>query len=299
MCDRGGGLASTLDDPAILVILAALHGDLRTVAIMHALARRGPVLIIGETQQAALVGLAVECYVDELTRHARGFAPALCDTLDDEPLRAAVRDDMRRAGALGFVQRGPVRLHLEMTLLFGVGFADDPQYPWAAALQGSLGFADPMDRADDLHARVVAYVDEVGGPDDAHGRAAWRRLAARVDGGLELDPNDLDAELLELLTTVHPHKVAAVGAAPVQRLISEARTRAREVHGFTSARAHALMAALAFGLGHRCDTDPFLPWISRALVPGDATPERVAERLEQRARTWLAATLRASGAAPA
>jgi hypothetical protein len=53
------------------------------------------------------------------------------------------------------------------------------------------------------------------------------------------------------------------------------------------------MVVLMFAFGHRCDADPFLPWIARTLGRADeAAPDAAAVALERRALTWLDAVLR-------
>src|SRR5215216_3572942 len=63
----------------------------------------------------------------EMLAHSKEFSPTLCNTLTDDQLRIAVGQAMRRAGGYGFTNRGPIRLYIELSILFGSDFDADPQ----------------------------------------------------------------------------------------------------------------------------------------------------------------------------
>jgi hypothetical protein len=150
-----------------------------------------------------------------------------------------------------------------------------------------------MDRAEALHARTLAYLARVDGPDNVTTRAALAELRERCARGVTLPENGLEDELLRLMAEVHPRKADETGEAALRRLVAGALAHGRGRDGFRAPRPLGLVAVLMFAFGHRFDADPFLPWIARTLerAPADA-PEAIARRLERRALTWLDAVLR-------
>lgn len=51
-------------------------------------------------------------------------------------------------------------LYATLMFLMGSGFASDPLYPWAAALLGDSSLADPDEKAQALHGRAVAHLEQ-------------------------------------------------------------------------------------------------------------------------------------------
>ena len=67
----------------------------------------------------------------EMVDHLHTFAPPRCELAGLEAVTQLVSLGIDRAHAWGFTKRGPVRLYLEMLMLFGWGFDEDPLFPWA------------------------------------------------------------------------------------------------------------------------------------------------------------------------
>lgn len=230
----------------------------------------------------------------EMVTHCREYSPHLCKTLDAAGLAAAVRRAVERAEADGWTLRGPIRLYIDLSLLFGSGFADDPQYPGAMALARDVT-GDELMRSEALHVWACEYLRRVGGPDNAYTRASLERLAAADESTLTVGTERFAADVLHLLKTMHPEKYAYTGEAPLLALIAAADERARSVHGFRSARAVLVLAVLMFAFGHECDRDPLYPWIERTLVDADGDRDALAMKLERRSRIWLRAVLKNVG----
>ena len=194
---------------------------------------------------------------------------------------------MEQAAGYGFRQRGPVRLYLELMVLFGSRFATDPQYPWAAAILADQDAASQMRRARTLHRHVLKYRQAVAGPGDGWTLRALRNIRAWAAGPIDFAPDRLVPTMLDVCTAIYPEKAAYVGHEALTALIRKGGQGARNQR-FTSPRAMALVVVLMLAFGHGCGTDPFYPWITRTLRDERFTdPAARAARLEQRALTWL------------
>jgi hypothetical protein len=231
-------------------------------------------------RKVALIG-----FEDEMVAHSQDFAPKLSTVLGAQQLRSAVRAAMARADGYGFTNRGPMRLFVELILLFGSAFDTDPQYPWAAQILGDG--APQMRRADLLYARVLNYQERVCGADLTNTRTALWNLSFFAQQPFALTAQAFVPEMLREMTAIYPQKAAYLGDEALSALIREGCAVARELR-FPTLRGYSLVIALMFAFGHGCTDDPLYPWIARTLNDGRiAEPGARAERLERKSLTWL------------
>lgn len=248
-------------------------------------------LQITRRQMAHFRDAAARHFEDLMVAHTRDFAAHLYDVIGPSQMRLAVTQALARAHAYGFTFRGPLRLYVELTLLYGSRFDDDPQYP---ALRAILTAPyDQMLRSQQIYDHVVVYSTQVAGPDASNVYEALQMLAQIARAPNQYKLSDLDARLLEDMTRGFPQKAAYVTEPNILRLIGEGREEARQ-HGFQTARAQALIPILKYAFGHGCTDDPLYPWIQRTLTdPRIVDATRRAQRLERKAITWLDHVLKA------
>ena len=98
-----------------------------------------------------------------MVAHLAEFSPPLFKAVGEEQMRKAIRFGIGRADSYGFTFRGPVRLYLELMLLFGSHFDTDPQYPWAAAILTDQDSDPQMQCAERLYEVTMDYREEVAG----------------------------------------------------------------------------------------------------------------------------------------
>jgi hypothetical protein len=221
-------------------------------------------LQIRPEQMVAFEDQAERRFEEEMVAHAVEVAP-WCDGLAPVELREAVRDVLRRGAGFGFTLRGPQRLYLELSLVYGTGFARDPQYPWAAAALEDE--AEQMERAVALFDATSDYEENVFGPAGATLERFWEDMVVRLDAVPVRMGDDLASSLLDEWEGLFPEKVGYVGHDGLSVLIRDASREARQA-GIPD--EGALLAALKFSFGAECRIDPFLPWIAEALTSGDA-----------------------------
>jgi hypothetical protein len=242
---------------------------------------------IRKQQVEALERAALRAFEDEMVVHLGRFSPPLFKATGEDAIREAIRLGIERAGGYGLTLRGPVRLYLELMLLFGSRFDTDPQYPWAAGILIDRDSGPQMQRADLLYERTMDYRKEVAGPEDAFALEALAKIRALAREPLRLSAGDLVAAMRREIAAVYPQKAAHVGADGIDALIREGIDEARR-HRFEADRAVALVVVLMLAFGHGCSEDPLYPWIGRTLkIEAITDPEARARRLESKALTWL------------
>ena len=202
-------------------------------------------------------------------------------------MREVIRLGMARAGSCGFDSRGPIRLYLEMMLLFGSDFDTDPQYRWSAEILNNRNVGSEMERADFLYHRTLHYRENVGGPDDEYTLQALDKIRHWAQQPLPFTGRNFLQEMLQEIRRIYPQKADYVGEAAVEELV-QLGGREASTFGFSTPRSVALMVVLMLAFGHGCTHDPLYPWIARTLkdVAIVDAPSR-AKRLESRALTWL------------
>jgi hypothetical protein len=243
------------------------------------------VLVIRSAQVLAFEAAARQRFEDEMLAHGRRFSPRLSEVLGDEGLRLAVRSAIARSAHHGFTYRGPIRLFVEMTFLFGSAFDTDPQYRVVGDVLHSAD--DQMTRAQRIHEWHGDYLERVSGPGATNVHSALRGLLTFAREPLTIPAEDLRQGLLREMIRIFPQKASYVGEAALSALIDEAADEARR-RDFEGARATALLVVLKFAFGHGCTADPLYPWIAKTLDDERiAGPAARAARLEKKALTWL------------
>ena len=219
--------------------------------------------------------------------HLAKFSPPLWRVAGEQPWRAVVRWGIARAEAWGWQLRGPIRLYLELMLLFGSHFDSDPQYPWAGDILRNKSAVSEFQRAEWLWEKTLDYQAKVAGDGGVNTRRALERLLHIGRNPLEFAPDDFETTLMAEFATVFPEKVEVVGASNIRRLIDTGRVQS-QTYGFTGQRGEMLLIVLMFGFGHGCARDGLYPWIGRTLADSRVINAAArAKRLERKSLVWL------------
>ncbi len=223
-------------------------------------------LTIRREQMEALEDAQRHQFALEIVEHLRSYSPTHAARIGDPALYQVARSGLARAEQYGFTLRGPVRLFIELMVLLGSYFDTDPQYPWAGKILNDRSTSDEMTRANLLQEQAVKFYDTVLGPDYQYEHAAIRCLRAEdFEGFPELDAMPFRSELLRRLGTIYPEKANYVGPASLAILLDNA-TQLANYYSMETPAGVALVTALGFALGYRCDIDPQFPWIAHDLA---------------------------------
>ena len=238
---------------------------------------------------------AVIHFEHEMLRHLSEFSPPLFKATGEMQMREAIKMGIAKANAYGFNFRGPVRLYLELMLLFGSHFDTDPQYPWAMAILNNQATDSQMDRAEQLYRKTMDYRRHVAGPDDAYTLTALKNIWLMAKGPIPVSADRLVPSLLSTARSIYPQKADYVGSQALETLAHKAIGGAQRQR-FNSERGVALVLLLMLAFGHGCGNDPLYPWIANTLKDGaPADPQAKAIRLEKKSLTWLEHVLKNFG----
>jgi hypothetical protein len=213
--------------------------------------------------------------------HLGEFAPRHAEVIGDRWLRRAVRLGVERAAAYGVTNPGLLRFHVELMMLHGSAFDDDPLHPWAAQV---LRMPDipQAERSERLYEAFLDYSERAGDTVKALGK-----LARLLDGGFDPDGLQVEARAIGLFEQVHPERCAYLGDARLRDLVRRAPGAAAQ-RDLGTPRGAVLVAGLLFGIGPAFADDPLYPWIRATLDDTRCkSPAERAERLQTRLRIYV------------
>jgi len=251
-------------------------------------------LVIRKEQIDTLSQGLLKEFEDEMVEHLAQFSPPLYKVIKEDQTRKVVRFGFEKCDKYGFKLRGPMRLYLEMMLLFGSHFDSDPQYPWASEILFDKHSVSEMQRAEWLHEKIVDYQAKVSG---AHGENTRKALETLADIGrkpLNLPESNYEESIRREMYRVFPQKFEYVGNKAIDELITAGRVEARK-YDFPVTRGDTLMVVLKYAFGHGCADDLLYPWINRTLHDDKIVDSAArVERLEKKTLTWLDHVLQGS-----
>jgi len=238
-------------------------------------------------QMSAFKQMALHSFEDKMLVHLREFSPQLFKAAGEGQMREVIQLGMDRAATYGFTFRGPVRLYLELMLLFGSYFDTDPQYPWAADILVNQEAGSQMQRAELLYAKAMDYRHKVAGPEDAFALEALRNIATFLRQPIPLSSLNFVPAMLQEIANLYPQKAAYVGKEGLEALIYQGMDDAQRQR-FSTVRGVTLFIVLMLAFGHSCGSDPLYPWIPNSLKDeAIADYEARIMYLEEKTLSWI------------
>ena len=113
-------------------------------------------LTIRKEQIKALAQLEVEKFEDWMLVHLRKFFPAQCRAAGETKLLAIIRSGIERAAGYGIKTRRDVCKYIDLMVVLGPDFDEDPRLPWVAKILLNRGPAGQRMR--DLLAAVQRHL---------------------------------------------------------------------------------------------------------------------------------------------
>jgi len=222
-----------------------------------------------------------QVFADEMATHLATLAPRHAQAMGPEALRAFVRAAIERADAFGVIERETTRVWLELSMLWGIGFADDPGYAFVRRWLDDPVLPE-LQRIRMLHRAANAYCRAACGADGAAFKAALARLvAARPPADLVVDPYGLAG----LLERIWPERAEQIGGPALSMIAFQSVEVARALGADDGGIGRAAAAGLVFMLGTDCLQDPQYTWFFSRL-PTDGTRVERARALLNRAQAY-------------
>jgi hypothetical protein len=212
------------------------------------------------------VSLRNQCeaqFEQALKAHAVKFAAKLCSVAGEESVIDLVRFSISDARQYDWSSRELVRFHLELSLTFGFGFVDDPQYRWVGELMRDPLCSAPL-KAQMIYKETARYLDVVLGPKGEFVGHAFNRFKSLASLDCKFAVPSEYSDAIQLAEIIYPEKLLYLGTEAVSAVMRSAQ-RAANFCGFDRERGATLIffAMLLFGAGVL--TDPMYPWFNRVV----------------------------------
>ena len=159
-------------------------------------------LVIRNEKMKAVGNSALRTFETDMLAHLAEFSPPLFKAVKADRMRQVIRFGITQARGHGITFRGPVRLYLELMLLFGSHFDSDPQYPWAIEILNDQDGTNQMQRAKNLYRRTRDYREKVGGPRDAYTLAALENIRNIAQLPLPFSSADIHSGMIRQMAQV-------------------------------------------------------------------------------------------------
>lgn len=253
-------------------------------------------LVIRETQVTVLEQAVLRTFESRLLEHLKEFFPKHCEILGEEQVRKVIRLGIERAKQYGLVSERDIHLYLGLMFMLGSYFDQDPQLPWAAKILTDENIVYPNHRADQLHNRAMAYLNQAAGRDSQYLDRALRKARELPSSALSRTGEDKQISfgdyMLKLLYRLFFEKYEAVGDPNIRQMVRQGYQAARN-YNLTGEPGIATYICLIFMLGSGFDRDPQYPWAETVLNDAALTdPTKKGESLYKSAMAhlekWLA-----------
>lgn len=244
-------------------------------------------LQIRQEQMEVLEQAVLRNFERRAMRHLQESFPKHARFMGEAGLQKVVGHGLERARAHGLVSERGQLLYLDLMLLVGSDFDQDPQLRWAGEVLADQAAAEG-DRVARLHAAATAYLERVVGPNGEYiDRALQKLRQTPVEGFVTSGGGDFETYMRARLEAIYPEKCAHLGEDGVRALVRQGVVCARS-HGLTTERGVVTAILLMLFLGSGFATDPQFPWAAAAIKdPAAAEPSARAERLYAAAKDYL------------
>jgi hypothetical protein len=217
---------------------------------------------IRKKQYKELAKVTLKQFEEEMVGHLKKYFPKYCQIYGEPLIRKVIQYGIECAEGYGFLTKRDTPLYIDLMLLLGSHYDQDPQYPWARQILSDKAVTDPIARADRLYDRAVQYLDEAAGKENEYlGRALLRIRQIPLDQYSKDSIPAGKARMASLLQDIWPQKCGVLGPTLLNAVIEGGEQAAQE-YNMPSERGVAVMTAVQFILGSRFDYDIQFPWAS-------------------------------------
>lgn len=202
--------------------------------------------------------------------------PKECKLIGETNLKTFCTISTQKAYTYGAQNYGELKTYTHMAWILGIGFDDDPLYPWIPEI---LMGDDPLAyRLELLQDKIDANKITIGTYEQliAYDQALNKLL--RINFARIKDLKTY-TQIVEILASVYPQRVEALGGKAILKENLESLCHQKTIrYNIHHPIGIFVYAALVFFLGHRVDEDPLYPWAKKYL--NDEEP-RMAYKLDK------------------
>ena len=111
-----------------------------------------------------------------LINHFFHFYKRECNELGLDQVHSIIKYGIEKAEKYGYSTQRDIGFFISLMFLFGSGFNDDPQLPWALSGLQDNSVEDTPGRIDKVWSNAMQYLDTVAGENNEHLIVAMKKL---------------------------------------------------------------------------------------------------------------------------
>lgn len=216
-------------------------------------------LIIRKEQVDVFKQISINRFEKKLILHVQTVAPEIAKVSGESNIRLFVREGIQQAFSYGFSYQGTVRFYIDMLLLLGYGFSDDPQFPWVSKILNSSDDRGQIFRANQLFVSLKNYLHIIYGKNNIHLIEAIQKFNTFSSLNNEYDINS-SQEFLDIFMSIYPQKAKHLGNNHLLELMDNAK-KVSLLLSMTNKSSFVIITILMFSFGHKVFEDPLYPWV--------------------------------------
>jgi len=202
-------------------------------------------------------------YEDSLVIHVQKIIPKVSKIAGVYNVRKLVQEGIQKASYFGFNYQGPVRFYIDLMLLLGCGFHNDPQFPWASNILNASDERGQMFRSKKLFVHTNNYVETVYGHNNIYLTNAIEKFCD-INFVKNYHHFDDTQSLLKILNFIYPQKFEYVGVKNLLKLVEQLKS-IKLLLSINHESSLLVIAGIMFAFGHKFFVDPLYPWIVKEL----------------------------------
>lgn len=172
-----------------------------------------------EGQVDLFKALSFKDYIDEVFSHCEVMYPALVSSQHREKFCYYIEQSIALAKKADFTQRGPVRLFIDMIILLGYNFEQDPQYQWAKFNEMNKA-SSQLEKSMMMYRILEQYIAAVYGENNVFFEQSLVKLSNLNINTISDSKENYHNNTHELLNYIHPQRYDLLGHESIDNLIS-------------------------------------------------------------------------------
>jgi len=243
-------------------------------------------LTIRKEQIDVFKDISTKNFEKTLVLHVQEVVPEIAKIAGEYNVRRIVQYGMQQALNYGFSYQGTVRFYIDLMLLLGYGFHDDPQFPWASKILNSSDSRGQMFRAKQLFVFLNDYLDTVYGKENIYLIEAINQFKDFNMVGSEHYHNNSHQKLLDKINFIYPQKFEYLGNQSLLEVIKKSKQVTFSL-SFLNESSFIIIAILMFSFGHKVLEDPLYSWTYTSLNKVELKENKKIQILYYKIKTYL------------